>query len=358
MTLSCLRDGLPPTSSFTVTQRPHRIKLDQNEAPLDLPESLKRELGAALAARAWNRYPQPAAYARARRALADALSLDPDRVLLTVGGDQTILSAFHVAGGPGRRARWFEPAYPYVALAARVTHTEGDPVQLGPRFEAGIDAAAALAAPAPDLSVFVSPGNPTGCRVPRATIDAALAEPRRLVFVNEAYADFAPDSLLAEAGGIENLMVGRSLSKALLAYVRLGFVVAHPDIVAALEQLYTAPYHLNGLQLEVAARYGEIRPHVTRAVAAVVAERARLSAALAALDGVRVHPSEASFVLFHVGERAAAIHAALAAAGVRIRDVSRLPGLAGHLRVTVGTPDEDDGFVAALRDALAGAWPL
>ena len=366
MPLECLRPDLP-AAAFAVTELEGerlRAKLDQNEAPVDLPAPLKREIADALARGAWNRYPQPRAYAEAKAALARAVGLPPEAVALTVGCDQVIQAAFLLAGGPGRRARWFEPAYPYIPLQSRATGTIGEGVILGPDVDAAVDAAAVLAPPAPHLAVLVTPGNPTGGLIARAAIDAALADPGRLVLVDEAYADFAPlhddgargddPSVLAEAPSRPNLLVGRSLSKSLLAGVRLGFAAGHPDLVAALERLYTAPYHLNALQLLVAARYAEIRPHVEAAAAEVARERARVTAALAAMPGLAPRPSRANFVLFAVAggaEGAGALHAALAGAGVRVRDVGGLPGLAGYLRVTIGTRAENDCFLAAVTAA-------
>lgn len=353
MTLRCLRDGLPGAMPFTVSQLPCHAKLDQNEAPGDLPDPLKRELAAELAAAAWHRYPQPARYVDARRRFAGALGLDPESLFLCVGGDQAILSAFHLAGGSGRRARWFEPTYPYIALAAQVTQTTAEPVCLPAAPEHAAAAASLLAEPAPSLVVLVSPNNPTGGCIPRSVLDTALADERRLVFLDEAYADFAGGSLLAEVSRHPNLAIGRSLSKALLAGARLGYVVAHPEAVRALEAAFAAPYHLNVLQLLLAARFDLIQPHLAAMVRSVVAERERMFAELARVSGLSPRPSHANFLLFQVaGDPAGArrLHRELAESGIRVRDVGGLPTLAGHLRVTVGRPEENDAFLAAIRD--------
>ncbi len=336
--LRCMRPDLPAPSSFTVSQLPHIAKLDQNEAPLDLPDALKAELLDELRGRAWNRYPQPAQYVAAKSALAEVAGVDPDSVCLTVGGDQTILSAFYIAGGPGRYATWDEPTYPYIPHAAMLTHTQR----------------AVPGGPAPCLRVFVAPDNPTGQSPADTDVDEALSDERRLVFIDEAYADFAGRTRIADVAGRDNLMIGRSLSKAALADVRLGFVVAHPDIVGALERLYTAPYHLNALQLVVAGRYADIRPHVEASAQAVVAERERVFDALTAMRDIEPRPSLANFILFRVeGEpaRAVALYERLAREGVRVRNVGGLPSLEGHLRVTIGTAAENDAFLAALRAA-------
>jgi histidinol-phosphate aminotransferase len=205
------------------------------------------------------------------------------------------------------------------------------------------------------MVVLVAPNNPTGGSPSQRAVDAALDDEARLVFIDEAYADFAGETRIGEVEHHPNLVVGRSLSKALLADVRLGCVVAHPDIVGALEQIFTAPYHLNAMQLVVAERYADIAPHVEASVAAVVAERERVTVALTAMDGIDPHPSRANFVLFRVDgerQRSHAVYDALAKAGVRIRDVGGLPGLASYLRVTIGTAADNDAFLVELASAL------
>jgi histidinol-phosphate aminotransferase len=352
--ISCLRNDLPPNSTFTVTEKPWRAKLDQNEAPVDLPDELKTDLARALAAGAWNRYPQPSEYAAAKARFGQAVGVPAENLALTVGCDQVIQAAFLLAGGPGRRARWFEPTYPNVALASRITGTLGEGIVLGETIDEAIDPGQVTAPPAPHLIVLVAPNNPTGGAYGREALDAALADPDRLVLVDEAYADFSGESVIAEALTRPNLLVGRSLSKSLLAGVRLGWAVGHPEAIAALERIYTSPYHLNSLQILVASRYGEIKPHLERAAAMVRSERERVAAALQGLDGITVRPSRANFLLFGIAD-ASSHHTDLADRGVRIRDVSELPGLSSHLRVTIGTPAENDLFLATLGDLLKGA---
>jgi histidinol-phosphate aminotransferase len=349
---ACLRPDVPGPTTFTVTELGDRLvaKLDQNESAVDLPAELKERLVAELAASSWNRYPQPSAYVAARRALAEALGLPPDCVALTVGGDQVIQAAFLLAGGAGRRARWFEPVYPYVPLAARVTGTIADPVVLGEDVDR-LDAATIVRGHRADLVVLVSPNNPTGGVCSDAALEAALADDRRLVLLDEAYADFADSpSRLTLATERSNLIVGRSLSKSLCAGVRLGFAVAHPQIVATIERIYTAPYHLSAWQLLVAQHYGAILPLVRASAASVKLERARVLAALTAA-GVRALPSQGNFVYFGVAD-AAGTHARLAARGIRVRNVSGLPGVTSALRVTIGTAAENDAFLAALAPSL------
>jgi histidinol-phosphate aminotransferase len=355
VSLPCLRDGLPPASPLTVTALPHRAKLDQNEAPSDVPDDVKRVITGKLASQAWNRYPQPAHYVVAKEAVAAVLGVDPARLFVAVGGDQTILSAFHLGGGPGRLARWFEPSYPYVALAARVTHTSGGAVELGAEIDSLLSAEHVLCEPQPDLVALVSPNNPTGGLCPDEVVAAALANRRRLVFIDEAYANFANHTRIHHTERHDNLLIGRSLSKAMLAGVRLGLCIGHPDMIAALDRVYTAPYHLNLLQLTVASEMAVLAPLVDAAATAVVAERERVANELQQTAGVTPYPSRANFVLFRVdggSAQAGAVYTALTRMGIRIRDVGRVTGLAGHLRVTIGQREENDLFLELLAAAL------
>jgi histidinol-phosphate aminotransferase len=329
-----------------VSEVPHRAKLDQNESPFDVPQEVKDEILAELGRWSWSRYPQPAGYAETKREFAAAIGLPADRVVITAGCDQMILLAYWAAGGPGRRARFFEPTYPMFGHYALITSTEADRVVLGPDFDVR---ACGIGDPV-DLLLLVSPNNPTGDGPDRALVLEAL-ERGCLVFVDEAYADFDPaGSVVDLVAAHPNLLVGRSLSKSLLAGVRLGYGVGHPDLIRVLERLLFAPYHLSALQLAVARRFGSIRPHLAERIATVLRERERVGGAIAGL-GLRAWPSRGNFVMFDV-EDAGATYEALLERGVRIRDVSGLPGLDRQLRVTVGAQPENDLFLDALARAI------
>lgn len=340
-----LRPDLPRRPSFTVSEVPHRAKLDQNESPFDLPEPLKREILAGLSRLGWNRYPQPASYVRIKERFARAIGQPAERVVLTAGCDQMILLAYWAAGGAGRRARIFEPTYPMFGYYAEITATELDRVVLGPDLEV-VD----LGGPV-ELLHLVSPNNPTGGGPTRATVLEALGrEPACLVFVDEAYGDYSGRTVVDLVPRHPNLLVGRSLSKSMLAGVRLGYGVGHPALIALLEHLLFVPYHLSALQLAVAEALDRIQPLLAERARQVVAERERVAAALRGL-GLTVWPSQANFLLFAPPD-AARTYDGLLARGVRLRNVSSMPGLGNHLRVTIGTPQENALFLEALGESL------
>ena len=337
-----LREDIEFKSSFTVSQKPFKAKLDQNESPYDLPDDTKAYLLERVREVAWNRYPQPLTYSNVKERFAAEIGVEPERVALTFGGDQTILSAFLIAGGPGRKAIIFEPTYPMFRHYAVATGTDADVVVLGEGYR-----------PSPEhflgkgyhIVTFVSPNNPTGNLVDEDVVKAAL-ETGALVFVDEAYYPFARTSVWDRFKDYPNLMVGRSLSKSMLAGMRMGYVLSSEKVINAVDHMNFAPYNLTHVHLVLFNEYGVIKPHLNRGADTVIRERERITEFLRD-RGLNPFPSRANFVMFKTeGHRE--LYEFLADSGVRIRDVSGLPGLSNHLRVTVGLPEENDLFMQAV----------
>jgi histidinol-phosphate aminotransferase len=208
----------------------------------------------------------------------------------------------------------------------------------------------------PGITFLCSPNNPTGRADPIDQIEAVLTMAPGLVVVDEAYGQFAPSSaldLLRRNGpGAERLAVVRTFSKTWsMAGVRLGYVIAAPEVIQACE-LVVLPYHLDAAkQLAGRLALGFV-PEMEARVAMLKEERGRIAAALAGLP-VDTWPSDANFILFRpTATKAREVWARLLDASVLVRDCSEWPGLDGCLRVTVGLPGENDRFLAALTESL------
>jgi len=169
------------------------------------------------------------------------------------------------------------------------------------------------------------------------------------VVVDEAYHAFSSGgSFIDELDDLPNLVVLRTLSKVGMAGLRVGMMAAGADIVDAVEKV-RLPYNINSLSQRAAEIILENRAVVDKQVGLIVKERVRLHDALAATPGVTPFPSETNFILFRVGG-ASAVFEGLKARGILVRDMDSPGPLSGCLRVTVGTPEQDDEFVAALRE--------
>ncbi|WP_019816246.1 histidinol-phosphate transaminase [Saccharomonospora saliphila] len=353
-----LREDLRGRSPYGAPQLDVGVRLNTNENPFPPPAELVDEVTAAVreAAADLHRYPDRDAVAL-RRDLAAYLSSATgvelsERQLWAANGSNEILQQLLQAfGGPGRSALGFEPSYSMHPIISAGTRTEWLPAPRRDDFSLDAGRAAEIVAErAPDVVFVTSPNNPTGGSVPLADLEAILRVAPGLVVVDEAYAEFSsqPSAVRLLESYPATLVVSRTMSKAFaFAGGRLGYLAAAPAVVDAL-QLVRLPYHLS-VVTQAAARAALRHAEATLAsVAELAAERDRVVDALRALGFAPV-PSDANFVLFGDFADAPAAWRAYVDRGVLIRDV----GIAGHLRVTIGTPEENDAFLQASKEVRA-----
>ena len=183
----------------------------------------------------------------------------------------------------------------------------------------------------------------------------AEEHPDALVLVDEAYSDFAGTTLLPELATHPNMVISKTFSKVRAAAgLRVGVLVTHPA-VAELFRAVQLPYNVSSLTHAVASKIAKDDASVSRRVEQCLHERARVYAALKKVRAIEVFPSVTNFVLFRMKEPPATVHARFVEQGVLIRDISMWPGCDGCLRVSIGTPAENDRFIAALDHVFAAA---
>ncbi|MGH9155034.1 MAG: histidinol-phosphate transaminase [Acidimicrobiales bacterium] len=328
------------------------VRLNTNESPYPPPAAFVEALASAVAAIAFHRYPDRDANAL-RAGLADLHGVRPDQVFCANGSNEVLQILLLAYGGPGRTAAVFEPTYALHAHIARLTRTavaEGTRAR-GWRMDM-VEVRRVLAEAAPSVTFVCSPNNPTGGAEPAGVVAEVAALAPGLVVVDEAYGQFAPWSALSLVDDEANVAVVRTYSKTwAMAAARLGYLVGPAPVVAELE-LRALPYHLDAVKQEAGRLALGFRSDMEARVAAVAAERERLAAGLADL-AVETWPSDANFLLFRPrGGEGSKVWQALLDRSVLVRDFSTRPRLEGCLRVTVGTPEEDDAFLAALGEVL------
>jgi histidinol-phosphate aminotransferase len=352
------RDDLRALEGYHSAQVDVAVRLNTNESPYAPPPEFVADWLGALAGAPLNRYPDRDA-GELRAALADHVGQPAARLFPANGSNEVLQTILLTYGGTGRCAAVFEPTYALHAHIARITATEVVEGYRNDDFAIDLDSAAELIRQHRPAIVFAcTPNNPTGTVEPRETVAALLelvAGTGGLLVVDEAYGEFAPWSALELVDDSAPLVVVRTYSKVWsLAAVRLGFAVGPEWLVAELEKVIL-PYHLS-VPTQLAGRLAlAYRSEMEGRVASLIEERGRLFAALSELDGITVFPSGANFLLFRVNGDGRATWKSLLAKGVLIRDFSRWPRLDECLRVTVGTPAEDDAFLAALRGTLREA---
>jgi histidinol-phosphate aminotransferase len=329
------------------------VRLNTNESPTRPPETLYDRLASALRSLDLNRYPDRAA-GQLRSGLARLHSVDPDQVFCANGSNEVLQALMLAFGGPGRKALVFEPTYTLHGHISRLVGTEVVAVRREPDFTIDLVAADRLIRDhRPDVVFLCSPNNPTGRAEPAELISAVCSRAEGLVVVDEAYGQFAGFSALSLIPDFANLAVVRTFSKTWsMAGLRLGYMVASPGVVRAAETV-ALPYHLDSVKQLAGCLALDFEVEMKATVAALVEGRDYLAGELARLP-VTVVPSQANFLLFRPDVMLAGdLWQALVDRSILVRDCSTWPGVEGHLRVTVGTPEENMRFIAGMREVLA-----
>jgi len=348
-----LRPDLQLTEGYHSPQVDAEVRLNTNESPFAPPDAWREELLAALAEVSFHRYPDRPA-TELRRAVADLHEVSPDEVFCANGSNEVLQSLLLAFGGPGRHALVFEPTYALHSHIARIAGTEvvegvrDDEFLIDPVYAVEL-----LATERPDVTFLCSPNNPTGRAEPPETVAAISHAAPGLVIVDEAYGQFSPWSALALRGpGQLGLVVTRTFSKTwAMAGARLGYLVADPAVVAACESV-VLPYHLSAQTQAAGLIALRHVPEMEARVARISEERGRVAAALGDLP-VDTWPSDANFILFRPRTRdATEVWQGLLNRSILIRNCASWDGLRGCLRVTIGTADENDRFLQALKETL------
>ena len=350
-----VRPEIRALSAYHVPDASGLIKLDAMENPYAWPDGLRTEWAELTRTLDVNRYPHPQAPAL-KEQLRVAMGVPEGAELLLGNGSDEIIQMIALAlAGPDRTVLTVEPGFVMYRMIAVFAGMRYCGVPLRPD-DFALDLPALLEAIArhrPAVVFIAQPNNPTGNRFDETALVEVIQAAPGLVVIDEAYAPFTDATLLPRVGEWPNLAVMRTVSKMGLAGLRLGYLAGPAAWLNEFDKV-RLPYNINVLTqcaAELALRH---KPVLDAQTEAIRAERGRLHAALAAIDGVTPYPSEANFILLRVpAGRARAIFEGLRARGVLVKSLDGAhPLLADCLRVTVGTPDENAAFVAALREVV------
>ena len=348
-----VRDDLRALEGYHSPQVEARVRLNTNEAPSPPPAAWRDAFAAELSRVEWNRYPDRSA-AALRAAIADSHQVRPDQVFAANGSNEVLQTLLLAYAGAGRSVVTFEPTYQLHAHIARLTGATVIEGERGADFRLDLPAALDLVEEQrPTVTFLCSPNNPTGLVEPPDNVRALLAVQHGLLVVDEAYGQFADWSALGLIDEGLPLVVTRTFSKTWsMAASRLGYLVGPSWLVAQLDKV-ALPYHLDAAK-QIAGRLAlQFTDEMNGRVESIISERERMSAALVDLP-LDVFPSGANFILFRPRNLAGRqLWQDLLDRSILIRDCSSWPRLTNCLRVTIGTRDENDEFLAAMKELTA-----
>lgn len=353
LAVKLLRQEILDLHAYHVPDSSGCIKLDAMENPYLIPPALREEIAALVASAAINRYPDPGA-ALLKEKIHDVTGLPEGmQILLGNGSDELIQLLALAVNKPDAVLLSVEPSFVMYKMIAAFTGMRytGVPLRV-PDFS--IDLPAILAAIKRDQPalVFLSyPNNPTGNLFSARDIAQILAVSPGLVVVDEAYYAFASDSFIPQLAHYPNLLVMRTFSKLGMAGLRLGFLAGDAAWLGELEKL-RLPYNVGILPQLVAGKLLQHHDLLLQQAEQIKRDREKLYQQLGEIPKVQAYQSEANFLLFRVAY-ASRVFNGLKQCGVLVKNLDGgHPMLQDCLRVTVGTPDENTEFIAALKETI------
>lgn len=348
-----IRPEIAELGAYSLKQHVHRIKLNQNENPFELPAVVKAEILERLARASWSRYPAFVPSEQISRVAAFG-GWKPEGTLLGNGSNDLLQLLFMSVLERGKTCVISQPTFTLYKILARGLGASVEEVPMTREFTFDVDRIITAArSRSADMIVLCSPNNPTGTLLGRDEVTAILERTSGLVVLDEAYVQFAPESLTGLLEKYDRLVVLQTFSKAMgAAGLRFGYAFCQPALAVNLGKL-KLPYSINVFTLLAVDALIEHWPLLKGWIDTIVGERGRVLSALKAIPEVRPYPSGANFLLFESLRKSPAdVFKGVLDKGILIRDVSGYPMLERGLRVSIGTPEENGQFIEALRASV------
>lgn len=331
-----------------VAAPPEVIKLDANEN-FFLPSELLRTWAREVADRLDPRFYSTVEYHRVVRALSDRVGLSPAHIVLGNGGDQIIDLVARTFLDATAKAVSISPTYSFYRLRARLTGAAWTEVPLREDFSLDVDRLLDVGREA-QMIFLCSPNNPTGNQFDPEQLRSILRRFDGLVFIDEAYAEFAGETRARWVTEFRHLIIMRTFSKLHgLAGLRLGYMLADPIIARPFAEKMQYPYSVSTFTLHMALKLLEHDEHVRTAVEQMRSERARLQRELNAIEGIRAFDSCTNFILFQVNRPVESVHQQLIERGLFLKKIGDVMSYQNCLRTTVGPREVNDRLIIALR---------
>ena len=329
---------------------PAEVMISANENPDDVDQEVRREIEHEIRKVHLNRYPDPLANGL-RDLIAEANGLDRDNVIVGNGGDELLFNIALAYGGPGRTMLNIPPTFSVYAYNAMLTRTNVVDIPRLPDFSIDEDAVVQRVAQGGiDYLTITSPNNPTGDLASEEFVRRVLDASDTLVMVDEAYFEFSRRTVRPLLNEYDNLVILRTFSKAFsLAGVRLGYLLGSEGVINEFKKV-RQPYSVDAVSQAIGQVVYKSRARFEKSVDRIIEERVE---GISAIGGIGVWPSDSNYVLVRLAD-AGEVWQKLLDAGVLVRDFSKSQYLENCLRISVGSPEENDKLLLELGRIVKG----
>ncbi|WP_427340139.1 histidinol-phosphate transaminase [Caloranaerobacter sp. DY30410] len=328
----------------------YKYKMDANESPFNLPDNVIKSIIKNLYNLKLNRYPDTNSNAL-RREISKYIGVNFKNIIVGNGSDEMINIIINTFADKNDVVVSHSPTFVMYRLISKIAGVEYIDVPTDEDFNVDIDALIQTANDREAKLIFLcSPNNPTGNLIRKEEIIKVVNETKSVVVVDEAYFEFGGKTIVQEVKNFSRLIVLRTLSKAFgAAGIRTGYLVAGDKIIDRLNSV-KLPYNLNTISQLIGIELLRNKSEILSRVRLVNEERDKLYDEMKKIDGIKVYPSSANFILFRV-DNGKKVFEGLLDKGVKVRFFSG-GRLENHLRVTVGTQEENKAFIDALKEVM------
>ncbi len=349
--LALVKDKVKTLKPYHVDNVDCAVKLHANENSFPLPSSIQKLFEESFRTYDLNRYPDPDS-ATLRKTLSKKLNISTESLVLGNGSDELIQIILQIFCDMGETVAFPDPTFAMYSILAKgmglKTHTI--PLDAQWNFKAN-DLLSSIKDNKPKIIFFSYPNNPTGNCFSQKEIQLVIENFSGIVVVDEAYFDFSKTTYLEKISNHNNVIILRSLSKIGLAGLRVGYAIADPIIINEINKV-RLPYNSNTVSQNLAEQLLNNFEPIQEQIDTILQERDRVKKSLSQFSSLAVFSSDANFILFRTTHNSTELFNQLAERGILIRDLSSHPRLKNCLRVTIGTPEENDAFLEKLKEII------
>ncbi|HYA14802.1 MAG TPA: histidinol-phosphate transaminase [Syntrophales bacterium] len=346
-----IRKEVLAQTGYRVDTTSCRIKMDAMENPFTIPPFLKEKLLEEMKKVSLNRYPEPGAPILRKR-FAQHYGVDADMIMIGNGSDELIQTLCSAVIDSSSTVIVPLPTFVMYQIIAINTGHKVIEVPLDRSYDLDLDAMLAQIAGKSSVLTFLSyPNNPTGNCFSVEKMTTIMEKSQGIVVVDEAYGIFSGKTLLPLLKKYDNLVILKTLSKVGLAGIRIGFLIGSPSLILELDKV-RLPYNINALSQVAAGFYLDHMDIFAGQTEEIVQRREELLNKLKKINGIKPYSSQANFIFFSCDFDTDRVYRNLIKEGVLIKNLNSPGVLTNCMRVTVGTREETNEFLKALKKVL------